>query len=235
MTVLVWFAHSRKYNIFYCPFTIEFPMNIEKLKVGPLQTNCYILIEDKRCIVIDAGGDQDTIITFLEKRDIKPELILATHGHFDHILSVSAIKSKYGAQFLISKKDTEIVKGFEQFVERYVGIDPGLTPVPDDYIENDETIKLGDNSIRVVETPGHTPGSCSFIVGDNIFTGDFIFKGTIGRTDFGGSNSDMMSSIEWAKKLDSDFVLYPGHGDSTTLENEKRNNPFFRGHSPGGK
>ena len=210
-------------------------MEIERLKVGPLQTNCYVLIEDGKCIVIDAGGDQEKIIAFLEKRGITPQVILATHGHFDHILSVPEIKSRFGVPFLISKKDMEIVSGFERFVEKYIGFDPGPAPIPDNYIEKGATFKLGNNSIEVVETPGHTPGSCSFIVEDKIFTGDFIFKGTIGRTDFGGSYKDMTASIEWAKRLDRDLKVFPGHGDPTTIENEKRNNPFFRGNIPAEK
>lgn len=210
-------------------------MDIERVKVGPLQTNCYVLIEEGRCVLIDAGGDQEKIVSFLEKKGVTPEVILATHGHFDHILSVSAIKSRFNVPFLINRKDMEIVSGFEQFVKKYIGFDPGPAPVPDEYIENGATIKLGNNSIEVVETPGHTPGSCSFIVEDNIFTGDFIFKGTVGRTDFGGSYTEMTASIEWAKRLGRDLNVFPGHGDSTTIENEKRSNPFFGGNLHAGK
>ncbi|MEM0136739.1 MAG: hypothetical protein QXU18_16170, partial [Thermoplasmatales archaeon] len=90
------------------------------------------------------------------------------------------------------------------------------------------TINLGGNTIRVVETPGHTPGSCSFIVGNKIFSGDFIFKGTVGRTDFGGSYVEMTASIGWAKRFEGDLEIYPGHGEPTTLENERNNNPFFQ-------
>ncbi len=202
-------------------------MEVERLVVGPLRTNCYIVTDEEDCVLIDPGGNSDAIIRRLSERELEPKAILATHGHFDHILSVSALKTKYSRPFLISGRERAIIDGFTEFVKKYFGFDPGPPPEPDGLLENATTIKLGGTSIRVVETPGHTPGSCSFLVGDILFSGDFIFNGTIGRTDFGGSESEMKKSIDWIKALDSDLEIYPGHGEKTTLERERMMNPFL--------
>lgn len=202
-------------------------MKIERLVVGPLRTNCYVLIEGTECIIIDAGGDQDTIIRYLEDRKLTPKMILATHGHFDHILAVDPLKTRFGIPFLVNDKDKKIIDGFTEFVNKYFQIDPGSPPEPNLYINRDTTFKLGNKTISVVETPGHTHGSCSFIVEHIMFSGDFIFKGTVGRTDFGGSYGEMTASIRWVKGLKDDLEIYPGHGESTTLEEERVNNPFF--------
>jgi glyoxylase-like metal-dependent hydrolase (beta-lactamase superfamily II) len=202
-------------------------MEIQRLVVGPLRTNCYVLSEGSSCIIIDPGGDQDIIIKRLEESKLVPSMILATHGHFDHILSVNPLKDKFDVPFLVSEKDNEIIDRFTEFVKKYFNMDPGPPPIPDRYLSSKTKLKLGDKTITISETPGHTPGSCSFFIENIMFTGDFIFKGSIGRTDFGGSYTEMTSSIRWTKKLRSDIKIFPGHGDSTTLENERLNNPFF--------
>jgi glyoxylase-like metal-dependent hydrolase (beta-lactamase superfamily II) len=202
-------------------------MKIDRLVVGPLKTNCYVLSEGTDCIVIDAGGSEEIIIDFLDREKLIPSFVLATHGHFDHILSVSAIVSRYKTPFIVSEKEEKIMESFRQYTKTYVGFDPGPAPIPDRYFRREDSFKLGVGSLSVVETPGHTPGSCSFVLNDSLFTGDFVFNGSIGRTDFGGSYTEMSKSIEWAKELQRDYDIFPGHGDFTTLENEKRNNPFF--------
>ncbi len=123
--------------------------------------------------------------------------------------------------------DEGILNGFTSFTKKYFGVDPGPPPTPDLHLDSNSKLIIGDKNLSIAETPGHTPGSCTILVDGLMFTGDFIFKGTIGRTDFGGSRTDMISSIKWAKSLESDYVIYPGHGESTTLEAEKRSNPFF--------
>ena len=203
-------------------------MEIDRLIVGPLRTNCYILSEGRDCIVIDPGGDHDIIIGHLIKRNLTPSKILATHGHFDHILSVSEIKLKFDVPFFVSKKDVPIIEGFREFVRTYFGTDPGDPPVPEKDINNGDSFRIGSKSLRAVENPGHTPGSYSFMVDNTMFSGDFVFNGSIGRTDFGGSYSEMSNSIRSLKKLESNVNIYPGHGESTTLEEEKKNNPFFK-------
>ena len=203
-------------------------MEIDRLIVGPLRTNCYILSEGRDCIVIDPGGDHDIIIEHLQKKNLTPTKILATHGHFDHILSVSAIKLKFDIPFFVSKKDEPIIEGFRKFVKTYFGMDPGDPPVPDKDINNEDIFRIGSKSLKAIENPGHTPGSHSFMVDNAMFSGDFVFNGSIGRTDFGGSYSEMSNSIRSLKKLEGDVNIYPGHGEFTTLEDEKNNNPFFK-------
>jgi glyoxylase-like metal-dependent hydrolase (beta-lactamase superfamily II) len=203
-------------------------MEIERLIVGPLRTNCYLLNDGGDCMIIDPGGDHDVIIEHIERKGIVPKMIVATHAHFDHILSVSALKSKFDVPFLLNRKDEAILETFIQYSETYTGIHPGTPPIPDRHFRNEDSLKFGNKSLRVVETPGHTPGSSSFIVDNSMFSGDFIFEGSIGRTDFGGSYTEMSRSIQWAKSLEINLDIYPGHGEFTTLEEEKKSNPFFK-------
>ncbi len=203
-------------------------MKVERLVVGPLDTNCYILSENEECVIIDAGGNPDLIIGKLEGNNLRLKAIIATHAHSDHILSVSALKRRFDAPFLISRRDEGIMSGFTSFTRTYFGVDPGPPPIPDIYLDSRSHLTIGDKNLSIVETPGHTPGSCTIVVDDLMFTGDFIFNGTIGRTDFGGSYTDMVSSINWAKRQERDYFIHPGHGELTTLEAEKRSNPFFK-------
>ncbi len=203
-------------------------MEIGRLVVGPLRTNCYVLSDGSSCVIVDPGGDAQTIIDHLEERKIVPTMIVSTHGHFDHILAVNILRERYDIPFLVSRKDLGIIEGFTDFVKKYFGFDPGTPPQPDGNLEQGTRLKLGGESISVAETPGHTPGSCSLFADGIMLSGDFIFKGTIGRTDFGGSYGEMTASIRWVKKLEPNIKIYPGHGDATTLEDEIKNNPFFR-------
>jgi len=203
-------------------------MEIERLIVGPLRTNCYILSEVDDCIIIDPGGDTSYIVDFLKSRNLTPTMILATHGHFDHILSVSDLKIRFNIPFFISRKDMRIAESFTIQTRTYAGYDPGPSPVPDNFLSNGDTFKVGNKKLKVVDTPGHTPGSCSFLIDWSFFSGDFIFSGSVGRTDFGGSMDEMLLSLKWAKALKDDFDIYPGHGRFSTLEAEKKSNPFFR-------
>lgn len=202
-------------------------MEIERLVVGPLNTNCYLLKEGRECIIIDPGGDPDVISGRIEKENLNPIMILATHAHFDHILSVSALKSEFNIPFLLGRKDESVLETFTRYTETYVGVSPGPPPIPDKYFRDGDSFRIGSISLEVVGTPGHTPGSCSFVIDNSMFSGDFIFKGSIGRTDFGGSFTEMKSSIRWAKELKNDLDILPGHGESTTLEEEKNHNRFF--------
>ena len=203
-------------------------MEIKRLIVGPLGTNCYILSEGNDSLVIDPGGDDHIILEYLEKKRLIPKAIIATHGHFDHVLSVHSLKSVINVPFYLHKREEKILAGYSEFVKNYIGINPGPTPVPDQYLSKGTEFKLGDSTLIVIETPGHTPGSCSFIVGNSMFVGDFVFNGSIGRTDFGGSYSEMSTSIRMLKKMENNLDIYPGHGDFTSLDNEKTNNPFFK-------
>lgn len=173
-------------------------MKVKKIVVGDLETNCYLLIKNNKCLVIDPGSDSLKIMN--ELNDLLCVGILLTHGHFDHVGAVDELVSKYKVA-----------------------------------IYNKETLKEGINSIdlfnfEVIYNPGHTNDSVSYYFKDEkiLFSGDFIFKRSIGRTDLGGNDLDMLGSINKIKKYDKDIIIKPGHGDETTLVDELKYNPFFK-------
>ena len=159
-------------------------MHIETIKVGELETNCYILSKDNKCLVIDPGDDFKKIIAAIGAKEVVGCLV--THFHFDHIGALEELLSKY---------DIEVNK------------------------ENNEPFKY-----EIIETPGHTFDSKTFYFKEEniMFDGDFIFKEGIGRTDLGGSIKDMQGSLKMIENYDDKIILYPGHGDKTTLKDEKK-------------
>lgn len=201
-------------------------LNIKTLIVGSLQTNCYLLSDNQtnKTIIIDPGDDAEYISNTL--RDIKaiPCYILATHGHFDHILAVMELQLAYKIPFLIHKKDDFLLTRMQETARYFLGFDViNLPPTIDGNLKENDEINIGDTIIKVFETPGHTPGSiCLYQQEDKIlFSGDTIFAGGIGRTDFIYSSSKLMqNSISKILDYPKDTNLYPGHGNKTSIAQE---------------
>lgn len=199
-------------------------MIIEAIPAGIYDANCYILVEEntKECGIIDPGGDSERLISQIDKLNAKPKFILLTHGHMDHVGGVIDLVKKYNIPFYISKADEEYMEK-DDFVF-------GTLPKASGYLKENDILKLGDEIIKVLETPGHTKGGLCFLLNnDKVFTGDTLFNGSIGRTDFiGGSMSEIINSIkEKLLPLGDKVDVYPGHGDMTTIEHEKKYNPFL--------
>ena len=199
-------------------------MIIEAIPAGIYDANCYILVEEntKECGIIDPGGDSERLISQIDKLNAKPKFILLTHGHMDHVGGVIDLVKKYNIPFYISKADEEYMEK-DDFVF-------GTLPKASGYLKENDILKLGDEIIKVLETPGHTKGGLCFLLNnDKVFTGDTLFNGSIGRTDFiGGSMSEIINSIKDKLLPLGDRVdVYPGHGDMTTIEHEKKYNPFL--------
>lgn len=176
-------------------------MEMLKLVVGPLQTNCYILYEDNKCLIIDPGDEENNIIKQIDKLNLQPVGILLTHNHFDHTTYASSLSEIYKAPIYDHKNLFEGKKTIPPF------------------------------TFKTIYTPGHSNTSISFYFEDyNImFVGDFVFHENIGRVDLpGGSFPDMINSINKLKEYDDKIVLYPGHGDKTTIGHEKKYNHYFR-------
>ena len=212
-------------------------MKVKTFVIGPLNTNCYVVYEDKEAIIIDVGGDPTPIINFLESKSIRPKLILATHGHFDHVLGVNILKKKYSIPFMIHSKDVNFLRNTKEVVKNFIeiyGVEDVLgtlnyveNPEPDRTFEEGSIISVENISLKVLETPGHTLGSSCFLGHDVLFSGDTLFKGSIGRVDFGGDNKLMKISLRKIKELPDNLIVYPGHGPVTTLGYEKITNPFL--------
>jgi glyoxylase-like metal-dependent hydrolase (beta-lactamase superfamily II) len=170
-------------------------MEIKQLVVGPLLTNCYILISNKEAVVIDPGAGLKKILKEIEGKKLK--YIILTHYHWDHILGALKLKEKTGAKILIHKGEKDFIK-FQ----------------PDQLLDGGEEIRIGNEYLKIIHTPGHTKGSISILGKDFIFTGDTIFEDGYGRTDLpGGSKKDLKESLEKLEKvIKKGTKIYPGHG-----------------------
>ena len=206
-------------------------MNIITLPVGQMQSNCYVVIDEESedALIIDPGDDADFIIQKIQDEKVKPTKIIATHGHFDHIMAATELKLAYTIPFLIHKLDQPILNRHQQTAQYFLRIMVDPPPPVDIYIKEGDTIVLGKEKLRIIETPGHTPGGiCLYRPSANeplLFSGDTLFAdGGIGRTDLKGGNYELlMQSIQeelWL--LPDNTRVYPGHGESTTIAKEKQ-------------
>lgn len=207
-------------------------MFIRTLPVGEYQANCYIVGCEKHQlgVIIDPGEEAEKILAEVEKIKMKIACIINTHAHFDHIGAVTELKQKTGAKFILHKKELTILNG-EMNKDMLMFIGLTVPPQPDELLEKDQELKICEDFIlRVLHTPGHTPGGICIVVDKYVFTGDTLFAESIGRTDFpGGAHSDIIKSIkEKIFTLGDDVIVMPGHGMETTVGHEKKNNPFVR-------
>ncbi len=201
-------------------------MEIERLIVGQLQTNCYLAWdkENGEGIIIDPGDDAEYILNRIKDLGIKPKVILATHGHFDHVLAVFELKMALKIPFLIHSKDLFLLKRIDKTADYFTGIKDGLVPSADSFLKENEEISFGRNfQLKVIETPGHSPGGVAFFSRGVVFSGDTLFKQGVGRTDFTYcSQSDLINSIKNKLfELPDKTIVYPGHGEETTIGEEK--------------
>lgn len=192
--------------------------------VGFMGTNCYILTDGKIGIVVDPGADYLKIAAKLKEIGVKADAVLLTHGHFDHISALPELKA-CGAKVYIHEKDVKMLSGEWSLADE---LGSPIEPVcPDVILLGGETLNFGEISIKVIHTPGHTQGSCCYDVdGRYLLSGDTLFYCSYGRTDFpGGSEARLVDSIRALFEMD-DRIVYPGHGQSTTLGFERDFNPI---------
>ena len=201
-------------------------MLIKTLPVGYLETNCYIVTDERtlKCAIIDPGDDSNTILDYVESNNLAPEAIFVTHGHFDHVGALSEVQAQTDAPVYINERELSFQSG-------RVTVKLGDTPKLKMYAEGD-TVAVGSLEFHVLETPGHTMGSVTLRVEDGavraLFTGDTLFAGACGRTDLGGDMDMMEASLRRLSALDGDFEVYAGHAESSTLDNERRFNYYIR-------
>ncbi|HUS52237.1 MAG TPA: MBL fold metallo-hydrolase [Candidatus Bathyarchaeia archaeon] len=201
-------------------------MKIKKLIVGQLQTNCYLVWDEKsrQTVIIDPGDDADFIANKIRDGNLKPKVIAVTHGHFDHVLAVPELKLALNLPFLLHQKDLFLLKRSAETAHYFTGVkgDPPLRP--DQFIKEGDQIKFGKEKLAVIETPGHSPGGVVFYDrGEGVlFSGDTLFRQAVGRTDFSyGSPQDLEKSIKRLFKLPPRTIVYPGHGIKTKIGEEK--------------
>jgi len=203
---------------------------LEHLVVGMIQANCYILgdEETRQAVVIDPGGDTPVILRALQTRGLEPVAVLATHAHFDHVEGLAGMKRATGAPVYIHRAELPLLRGLTGQGLLF-GVSVEAPPEPDGFLEEGDEVAFGPYRLTVLHTPGHSPGSVSFLIDKKVFTGDLLFAGSIGRTDLqGGDYETLIRSVrEKIFTLPEDTVVYPGHGPATTVGTEKRTNPFF--------
>ncbi len=205
-------------------------MNIYGAVVGEFQTNCYVVAsQEKNAVVIDAGNEAEKIASIIEEHGLNIKYFLLTHAHFDHIMAVNELKARFGGQVVICKDDNFMIKEPKSiYTGNYMPVTPKITVNADILLSDGDTITVDELTFKAIHTPGHTPGSMCFVCGDNIFTGDTLFAGSIGRTDlFGGDYKVLHNSLEKLKVLDDNLRVFPGHGETSTLKTEKAENPFM--------
>jgi glyoxylase-like metal-dependent hydrolase (beta-lactamase superfamily II) len=190
------------------------------LTVGQLQTNCYLVYNDQNqeAIIIDPGDDADYIMRVISDLEVKPVKIIATHGHFDHLLAASELKLAFKIPFLMHKNDEALLKWMRKSCQYFCGFDPGPAPKIDEYLE--DKLKIQNEKFKIIFTPGHTPGGVTlYNKTQNIaFVGDTVFKDGIGRYDFPYSDKEeLFKSIQKILKLPKETIIYPGHGERTTI------------------
>ena len=198
-------------------------MLIKCLPVGHLMTNCYIVTDEASlaCAVIDPGDESNTILNYLEDNHLTCRAILLTHGHYDHTGAVDAVHAETGATVYMHRNHAGSAVGFDSYV-----YDPPEGTV---FYQEGDTVQVGALVFRVLETPGHTPGGVTLMCEDALFTGDTLFNGSCGRTDFAGGDMEQeLRSLARLAALDGDYEVYPGHMDFSTLERERQYNPYLR-------
>ena len=209
-------------------------MNIKTIVVGPFQVNCYLYWDPNTNdgIIIDPGAEEDTIITAVDKTGMTPRAILLTHGHADHIAAVAAVKERFDIPLYIGKGEQDLLANPSANVSAFFD-NPIVAPPADVTLSDEEAVNIGSLFLKVLHTPGHTVGGVCYLDESegNLFCGDTLFWGSVGRTDLpGGSSQVLIDSIN--KKiltLPDGITCYPGHGPETTVGGERTNNPFLRG------
>ena len=207
--------------------------NILTKETGPLKTNCYLLydIKKKEAALFDIGGNIDEFIKIINEEELKVKYIFCTHLHFDHVLEVGEIRKILpDAKLVYHKAEEKTLRTLGPFA-RMFGFKPKSLGSCDIYSKDGSQFKIGDIEIKTILSPGHTEGSLCYYFEGNLFSGDVLFKNGIGRTDLpGGKYETLLKSVRKLYDLPENTIVYPGHGPSTTIGEEKYNNQFISIH-----
>ncbi len=206
-------------------------MILERLVVGPLGVNCYILGDEKtrQGIVIDPGGNAREILAAIEKHRLRIVAIVNTHAHFDHVTALHTIRAETSAPFVLHEDEVAMLRAAQSSAAMFGLAIPPQVP-PERTVRDGDRVECGEITLTLLHTPGHTPGGICLLQDKQVFVGDTLFQGGIGRTDFpGGDYAALMRSIrDKLLPLADDTIVFPGHGAQTTIGEEKLLNTFLR-------
>ena len=205
-------------------------MSIEVIPVGPLQVNCYLLICDatRQAVVIDPGADGEAVMDAINASSCDLKAVINTHGHFDHIGANAFVVAATGAELMMHADDLPLLQQAVAHAGIY-GLSAVESPEPTRLLVEGDSVDIGELNLQVIHVPGHSPGGICLLAGTDLFVGDALFAGSVGRTDLPGGSHDLLISGVRSKllPLPDETVVYPGHGPETTIGREKRHNPFL--------
>lgn len=211
-------------------------MKIEILRFNPFVENTYVIIDkSKKCVIIDPGchtdRERDFFLNYIKTNELLPQMIINTHCHIDHIAGVDFVKESFNIPFLAHKEEEYLLGDAGEYARQWDYFDIKKNIVIDEYLDENKEYTFGDSVLKIIHTPGHTPGQCAVYsdIEKFMIVGDTIFKGSIGRTDLPGGDYDALENSIKNKilKFDPDFTIFPGHGDSTKVSIEMTENPFI--------
>jgi|SRR5690606_9961010 len=212
-------------------------LQIKTFVCNPYQENTYILYDDKgSCAIIDPGmytkGEEDAVTSFIDDNNLKPELLLNTHCHVDHVLGNKFVFDTYGLVPQFHEGELPLLIEVQNYAPQ-MGIRYEISPIPETFLRGEGDVTVGDETLQIIFAPGHSPAHLCFYHKEQGFLigGDVLFKNSIGRTDLpGGNHQELLASIsQKLYTLPDDTIVYPGHGPETTIRSEKRENPFIKG------
>lgn len=210
-------------------------LNIKIFEVNPLQENCYVVSDEtKECVIIDCGAfspeEQQEIINYITFEGLKPVHLLATHGHLDHNFGIDAMNKAFGLKLELHRGDERAVRELKQQAESLFGMIINFVPQIEGFLVNNQEVKFGNHTLKCLATPGHTMGGLCFYCEEEstLFSGDTLFRQSIGRTDLpGGSMFMIINSLRFLCQLPDTTRVLPGHGPETTIGFELAHNPYL--------
>ena len=211
-------------------------IEVKRFVVNMLQENCYVVSDEtKECVIIDCGAfypeERQAIVNYINDNGLKPKHLLATHGHLDHLFGNNTIYDAFKLQVEVSERDENLVNGIVKQARKFYDMDLDIEYPPiGHFLEENEEITFGNHKLKVLETPGHSRGCVCFWEEQEqmLFSGDTLFKGSIGRTDLGGgSMMQIIQSLRFLAQLPDETLVLPGHGGQTTIGDELAHNPYM--------